>query len=152
MMVMHGKGKEKKEISPPFIVTVDEGRNNCPHMMIRADGYDSDTLDFTVVGNKIVPWFTNTDASGMTFGEALECLQRGNRVARDGWPKSAFLFMVPGSTFKVNRPPLMGIYKEGTEINYEPHIDMCNGDGEVNVHTFGQDDIFAGDWLIVPAK
>jgi len=35
-----------------------------------------------------------------------------------------FVFLVPGSVFKVNRAPLLGIYPEGTEINYHAHVDM----------------------------
>lgn len=54
------------------------------------------------------------------FGWALEQLKSGNKVCRFGWNgKNMFLFLVPGSTFKVNRPPLLGIYPEGTEINYQ---------------------------------
>jgi len=57
----------------------------------------------------------------MNFGAALHALKEGKRVARMGWNgKGMFIFLVPGSTFKVSRPPLMGIYPEGTEINYCP--------------------------------
>ena len=48
----------------------------------------------------------------MTFGLAIEALKKGHRVARKGWNgKNMFLFLVPGSTFKVSRPPLLGIYQ-----------------------------------------
>jgi hypothetical protein len=59
------------------------------------------------------------------FGWAIKQMRNGEKVRRAGWNgKGMFLFLVPGSTFKVNRPPLLGIYPEGTEINYQPHIDM----------------------------
>ena len=61
----------------------------------------------------------------MNFGQAIEVLKTGNKVTRVGWNgKDMFIFLVQGSQFKVNRPPLLGIYPEGTEINYRPHIDM----------------------------
>ena len=61
----------------------------------------------------------------MNFGQAIVELKRGKKVARDGWNgKGMFIFLVSGSTFKVNRKPLLGIYQEGTEITYQPHIDM----------------------------
>jgi len=61
----------------------------------------------------------------MNFGKALKALKSGDRVARVGWNgKGIFIFLVPGSTFKVNRPPLLGIHDEGTEIEYHAHIDI----------------------------
>lgn len=87
---------------------------------------------------------------GMDFGHALECIKRGGRVARVGWNgKGMFLFLVPGSTFKVNRPPLMGIYPEGTEINYHAHIDMRTADGQIVPWLCSQTDMLAEDWVLV---
>ena len=88
--------------------------------------------------------------SGMTFGFALEALKKGLKVARAGWNgKSMFLFLVPGSVFRVNRPPLLGIYPEGTEINYCPHIDMKTADNKVVPWLCSQTDALAEDWCIV---
>ena len=87
---------------------------------------------------------------GMSFGLAFEAMKRGLRVARAGWNgKGMFLFLVPGSTFKVNRPPLLGIYEEGTEINYHPHIDMRTATGEIVPWFCSQTDMFADDWVFV---
>lgn len=89
-------------------------------------------------------------ADGMPFGMAIEALKIGKKVARTGWNgKGMFLFLVPGSTFKVNRPPLLGIYPEGTEINYCPHIDMKTADGKVVPWLASQTDVLAEDWMIV---
>ena len=86
----------------------------------------------------------------MTFGEALKLLKEGYKIAREGWNgKGMFLFLVPGSTFKVNRPPLMGIYPEGTEIEYYAHIDMKTAQGYVVPWVPSQSDILAEDWFIV---
>lgn len=86
----------------------------------------------------------------MTFGVALNHLKDGRKVARRGWNgKGMFLFLVPGSTFKVNRAPLLGIYPEGTEINYCPHIDMRTADNKIVPWLASQTDILAEDWQVV---
>ena len=86
----------------------------------------------------------------MNFGSALQALKNGQKVAREGWNgKGMFLFLVPGSVFKVNRAPLLGIYPEGTEINYRPHIDMKTVDGEIVPWVASQTDMLAKDWVVV---
>lgn len=83
----------------------------------------------------------------MNFGEALELLEAGQKVAREGWNgKHMFLFLVPGSRFTVNRPPLLGIYEEGTVIDYCPHIDMKTADNKIVPWLASQTDVLAKDW------
>ena len=89
-------------------------------------------------------------SGNLTFGMALESLKRGKKVSRSGWNGNGmFLFIVPGSVFKVNRPPLLGIYEEGTEINYHAHIDMKTADGMVVPWLCSQTDALAEDWEIL---
>lgn len=84
------------------------------------------------------------------FSAALIFLKEGKRVARTGWNgKGMFLFLVPGSTFKVNRPPLLGIYAEGTEVRYHPHVDMKTAQGYVVPWLCSQADMLADDWMLV---
>ena len=86
----------------------------------------------------------------LNFGDALMLLKNGQKVARLGWNgKGMFLFLVPGSVFKVNRPPLLGIYPEGTEISYCSHIDMRTADGNIVPWLASQTDVLAEDWVIV---
>lgn len=85
-----------------------------------------------------------------SFGKAITELKAGNKVARERWNgKGMFLFLVPGSTFQVSRPPLLGIYPEGTTINYCPHIDMKTADNKVVPWLASQTDVLADDWVIV---
>ena len=82
-----------------------------------------------------------------TFEWALGKVKQGQRVYRKGWNgKGMFIFLVPGSTFKVNRPPLLGIYPEGTEINYHGHIDMKTVGGQIVPWVASQTDLLAEDW------
>lgn len=86
----------------------------------------------------------------LDFSTALVYLKSGYKVAREGWNgKGMFIFLVPGSTFKVNRPPLLGIYTEGTEINYHAHVDMKTADNKVVPWLASQTDLLAEDWMIV---
>ena len=83
----------------------------------------------------------------MNFGQALSIIKQGKRVSRQGWNgKNMFIFLVPGSEFKVNRPPLLGIYEEGTDIVYNPHIDMRTADGSIAPWLASQSDVLAEDW------
>jgi hypothetical protein len=86
----------------------------------------------------------------MNFSEALNYIKAGDRVARGGWNgKRMFVFLVPGSKFLVNRPPLLSIYGAGFEVEYLPHIDMKTADGKIVPWVASQTDILAEDWEVV---
>lgn len=90
------------------------------------------------------------ESGNLSFGDAIVYLKQGKKVARSGWNgKGMFLFLVQGSTFKVNRPPLLGIYPEGTEITYHSHIDMKTAQDTVVPWLASQTDMLAEDWCIV---
>jgi hypothetical protein len=88
----------------------------------------------------------------MDFQEALTALKNGKLMAREGWNgKGMFIFLVPGSTFTVNRAPLNVIYPEGTEVKYHGHIDMKTADGYVVPWLCSQTDMLATDWTYADA-
>jgi len=87
--------------------------------------------------------YKDIENSFFTFGEALVLLKKGYKVARVGWNGKGMF------RFKVNRPPLMGIYPEGTEIEYHAHIDMKTAQGYVVPWTISQTDALAEDWVLV---
>lgn len=83
----------------------------------------------------------------MNFSEALEYIKAGARVSRSGWNgKGMFVFLVPGSTFKVSREPLLRILGEGTEVNYHGHVDLKTADGMIVPWLCSQTDLLAEDW------
>lgn len=83
----------------------------------------------------------------MNFSDALNFIKQGRRVARAGWNgKGMFIFLVPGSTFKVNREPLLSILGEGTEVQYHGHIDMKTAQGYVVPWLASQADLLTDDW------
>lgn len=119
---------------------VDGGRANHPEFKGYISWSPADVFERTYKAPPVL----------MNFGHALVMLKHGEKVARAGWNgKGMFLFLVPGSTFKVSRPPLLGIYPEGTEVEYHPHIDMKTAQGYVVPWLASQADVLAEDWLIV---
>ncbi len=86
----------------------------------------------------------------MNFSEALVRIKNGAKLKRSGWNgKEQFVFLVPGSTFIVNRPPLLGIYPEGTEVTYHAHVDIRNQQGVIVPWLASQGDLLAEDWEVV---
>lgn len=95
----------------------------------------------------------------MNFGEALELIKNGKRLARTGWNGFArkdwnaesqmFVFLVQGSKFIVNRKPLTEFYPEGTEITYHAHIDMKTAQGYVVPWLASQTDLLSDDWELM---
>jgi hypothetical protein len=86
----------------------------------------------------------------MNFGGALHVLKQGGRVARLGWNgKGMYLYLVPGSKFKVTRPPLTKFIEPETEVDYLPHIDMCTVTGQFVPWLASQTDVLAEDWIVV---
>lgn len=81
----------------------------------------------------------------MNFSDALNLIKSGKRLARAGWNgKGMFVFLVHGSRFGVNRPPLL-------LINYHAHVDMKTADGLVVPWVCSQTDLLAEDWEIAEA-
>ena len=88
----------------------------------------------------------------MNFSEALVAIKDGYLVAREGWNgPDQFVFMVSGSTFSFDdaRAPLQDFMPEGEDINYQPHIDIRNQQGQLVPWLASQGDLFAEDWKLV---
>ena len=138
----------RKYIGTKIITAYPQEKDGKPgYGVIYADGYTSwSPKDVFEASYRAI----EREGQSLTFGDALHMLKQGKKVARAGWNgKGMFLFLVQGSTFKVNRPPLLGIYQEGTEIRYCPHIDMKTADGKVVPWLCSQTDALAEDWQVV---
>ncbi len=95
----------------------------------------------------------------MNFGDAIEALKRGDKVARSGWNgKGMFLMMAGGNSIPKDK------LRPGTHITPEflesqgvdqmeivPHIDMWTAQKNyVSGWLASQTDMLAEDWEIVP--
>lgn len=96
----------------------------------------------------------------MNFGEALEALKAGKKVARAGWNgKGMYLYLVHGySVDKENLRNEASIHlpaddgaMHGTGVaNFLSHIDMRTATGDVCIGWLAsQTDMLAEDWLVV---
>ena len=125
-----------------YMVEYEPTVDNTPNL----EGYEG----YVTMSPKLVFEEAYKPMDGMTFGLAVEALKKGAKVARTGWNgKEMFLYLVPGSTFSVNRPPLNEIYPEGTEITYRPHMDLKTADGSVATWSPSGSDALAEDWVIL---
>jgi hypothetical protein len=87
----------------------------------------------------------------LDFGDVIKGLKRGGRFTRREWDgsKGLFIFLVQGSSFQVNREPLLSILGEGTAVGYCGHIDIMVMEGVVAVWTPSQLEMLAEDWIEV---
>ena len=90
---------------------------------------------------------------GFTFGAALAAMKEGEVVARYYWGEGEpeYIFLVPGSHFLVNRPPLLGIFEKGDPIDYGDHIDALMEDHIAPWHP-AYVDLLADDWYVLPKE
>ncbi len=86
----------------------------------------------------------------LDFADVVRGLKAGERYKRAGWNgEGMFIFLVPGSTFAVNREPLLSMLGAGTEVQYHAHIDMKTAQGYIVPWLASQADMLAEDWQIV---
>lgn len=86
----------------------------------------------------------------MLFPFALNAVLTSQSMARRlSWPEGMVIFLVPGSEFEVNRPPLNQILENGEKVNYQAHVDIMLGDGRVAVYNPSMLDLVADNWEIV---
>lgn len=90
-----------------------------------------------------------------TFGEAIEALKQGKKVAREGWNgKGMFLWLKPATTIKsewCKDPILKGIVDaKGGETEALGTICMKTADGKVLTGWLAsQTDMLLEDWVII---
>lgn len=93
----------------------------------------------------------------MSFGNAIECLKLGEKVARKGWNgKGMFLVCVPATIDCVLREgsPYHSALNSETAgqstVTINPHIDMYTATGEMQPGWLAsQTDMLAEDWCVV---
>lgn len=77
-----------------------------------------------------------------TFGQILDLLRQGNRVAREGWlGVNHFIFLVTADMI----PAFFG----DKEIVYKPYIGVMLFGKQFGPYVSDHDDILASDWVIV---
>ena len=101
---------------------------------------------------------TYLNMKNLNFGQALEALKEGKRVAREGWNgKGMFLFLLPAGTV-----PTKAIYHPSLRAVIESEIggDTFEALGSIRMFTAdkkiltgwlaSQTDMLSEDWVILP--
>ena len=82
------------------------------------------------------------------FGTALEKMQQGKRVWRNGWNgKGMFLYHVPEGIYPARMGAIVGEFK-GDMVPYGAYIAMKTAQGNVVPWLASQTDILATDWVV----
>lgn len=90
----------------------------------------------------------------MNFGQAIEAMKAGSKVARAGWNgKGMFVYLVKGSLVNELRGEAaahVGQPKDGDAQVINSHIDMKAADGSIVVGWLAsQTDMLAEDWQTI---
>lgn len=84
----------------------------------------------------------------MNFGQAIEALKSGVKVAREGWNgKGMFLYHVPAQSY----PAVTDVAKAtfGEQVPYGAYIAMKTAQNNVVPWLASQTDVLAEDWAVV---
>ena len=96
----------------------------------------------------------------MTFGNAIEAMKEGKRVARRGWNgKNMFIFLTRGSRIDLNELPtgsqkMLSMKITGSvgldQLVINDHIDMMTTNGSITIGwAASYVDMLSDDWFIV---
>lgn len=87
----------------------------------------------------------------MNFGQALEQLKQGAKVAREGWNgKGMFLYYVPANKYPASRNEhgtMIGVFEDDM-IPYGAYIAMKTAQNNVVPWLASQTDVLAEDWYV----
>lgn len=90
------------------------------------------------------------DVRGLTFGEALEALKSGLRVARAGWNgKGMFAYVVPAASYPVQTGAAKAYYGEGAMVPYRPYLALKTVDDDVATWAPSCADVLSEDWEVI---
>ena len=85
-----------------------------------------------------------------SFGDAIEELRAGKKVAREGWNgKSMFLYHVPANEYAPTTAVGDSIKAENGLVAYGAYIAMKTAQNNVVPWLASQTDILADDWTVV---
>lgn len=106
--------------------------------------YDSQSLEIEEVQNG------SERATGLRFGQAVELLKKGVKVARAGWNgKGMWLSYVSGTNYDVGCGAVGYDPNVDSKVELSPWIGMKTADGKYVPWLASQTDVLAEDWVTV---
>ena len=89
-------------------------------------------------------------ATSLKFGQALEAIQAGQRIARTGWNgKGMFVYFVPPASYPVQTGAAKAHFGKGAMVPYNAYMAIKNVDGTVSTWVPSVNDCLASDWGVV---
>lgn len=84
----------------------------------------------------------------MNFGQAVESVKQGSKIAREGWNgKGMFVYYVPAASYKT----MTDVAKKefGEVAHYNAYLAIKNVNGTVSTWVPSINDVLSEDWSIV---
>lgn len=91
-------------------------------------------------------------AENLSFGQAVELLKQGKRVARKNWnAPNQFVYYVPANKYPAGRNPNSPIqgYFENDEVPYRAYLALKTAQDDVATWQPSISDVLSEDWHIV---
>ncbi|MFJ2774631.1 MW1434 family type I TA system toxin [Streptomyces sp. NPDC087300] len=90
--------------------------------------------------------------SDMNFGQALDFLRTGHRMARRAWPEGTWLVLrtgyPDGIAVNANSAEAFGV-PEGTTARFAPYFQLCDTYGTLHAWARSDEDLLDADWYNV---
>jgi hypothetical protein len=85
----------------------------------------------------------------MNFGEAIQSLKNGSKVARSGWNgKGMYLYYVPANVYPAVTD--VAVKNFGELVPYTAYVAIKTVAGNVSPWQPSNNDMLSEDWIIVP--
>ena len=98
----------------------------------------------------IAPLPAMDHGTSLKFGQALEAIQAGQRIARTGWNgKGMFVYFVPPASYPVQTGAAKAHFGKGAMVPYNAYMAIKNVDGTVSTWVPSVNDCLATDWGII---
>lgn len=89
-------------------------------------------------------------SSGLTFGDALQALKAGKRVARAGWNgKGMFVYYVRAAAYLAQSEAAKTYFGENAYVPYAPYLALKGVDERVSPWVPSINDVLAEDWVVL---
>ena len=124
-----------------FVEYMDGGKSNHPDHIGYVSWSPKDVFDKSY-----------KSSGALSFGDAIELLKAGKRVARSGWNgKGMFLYYVPENKYPVARNTLNtldGLFEDNL-VPYNAYFAIKNVNNTVSTWVPSINDCLAEDWVII---
>ena len=98
----------------------------------------------------IAPLPAMDHGTSLKFGQALEAIQAGQRIARTGWNgKGMFVYFVPPASYPIQTGAAKAHFGKGAMVPYNAYMAIKNVDGTVSTWVPSVNDCLASDWGVV---